>query len=113
MKRMFGTSYRFWRNSRIKREGIPNLYNYISNNRNNIDYAAYMEAGYFVGSGKIESANRHVVQERIKRPGMRWTISSAQKLMSLKCKYDSGLWDKLVVPLVFAHYNIKPATIDY
>ena len=97
----------------IKREGIPNLYNYISNNRNNIDYAAYIEEGYFVGSGKIESANRHVVQERIKRPGMRWTISSAQKLMSLKCKYDSGLWDKLVVPLVFAHYNIKPATIDY
>lgn len=74
--------------------GSPvNLYKYIENNANNIDYAKYQEMGYFIGSGAIESGNRTVLQQRLKQPGMRWNEDTAQPLLTLRAKSESGLWE--------------------
>lgn len=56
----------------------------------------------------IESGNRSVMQERLKLPGMRWDIDSAKWVLALKCKYDSGLWESSVVPLIYKAYGLKP-----
>ena len=82
--------------------GCPvNLYGYISNNINNIDYAAYEQRGYFIGSGAIESANKTVLQDRLKRAGMRWNTETAQAMLTLKSKQESGLWfDDVVKPFL-------------
>ena len=80
--------------------GCVNLYTYISNNKNNIDYPAYKKRGLFVGSGAIESGNKIVLQNRLKLPGMRWNTKTAQYVLSLKAKLESGLWDSEVVPYV-------------
>lgn len=93
-----------------KRPGIPNIYGYLENNRNCMNYPEYVAAGFFIGSGLIESGNKSVMQERLKLPGMRWTIEAAQKVLALKCKYDSGLWESVVVPLVYAKYGL-PAPV--
>jgi hypothetical protein len=69
-----------------------NLRTYISNNTNNIDYATYEEKGYFVGSGAIESGNKIVLQDRLKRAGMRWNTATAQAMLTLKSKAESNLW---------------------
>jgi hypothetical protein len=69
-----------------------NLYGYISNNINNIDYAAYERKGYFIGSGAIESGNKIVLQDRLKRAGMRWNTATAQAMLTLKAKAESNLW---------------------
>ena len=74
-----------------------NLYEYIENNIDNIDYAKYQQKGYFIGSGAIESGNRLVLQQRLKQPGMRWNEYTAQPLLTLRAKYESGLWEKDVV----------------
>ena len=81
-----------------------NLYNYIENNIGNIDYAKYEQEGYFVGSGAIESGNRVVLQQRLKQPGMRWNEDTAQPLLTLRAKYESGLWQKEVVDLLRKKY---------
>jgi len=77
-----------------------NLYNYIENNIDNIDYAKYLQEGYFIGSGAIESGNRLVLQQRLKQPGMRWNEHTAQPLLTLRAKYESGLWEKDVVGML-------------
>jgi len=69
-----------------------NLYSYIANNIRNIDYAAYEQRGFFIGSGSIESGNKTVLQDRLKRSGMRWNISTAQAMLTLKTKAESNLW---------------------
>ena len=61
---------------------------------------------FTIGSGVIESGNRYVMQERLKLPGMRWDVDAAQRVQALKCKYDSGLWQSLVVPLVDKEYGL-------
>lgn len=80
--------------------GTVNLYNYISNNRENIDYPAYKKRGYFIGSGAIESGNKTVLQSRLKQAGMRWNPTTAQYMLSLKSKEKSGLWYSFVIPLI-------------
>lgn len=90
-----------------RRAGIPNIYTYLSNNRDCLNYPSYIASGYFIGSGLIESANRSVMQERLKLPGMRWDVDSAKFVLALKCKYDSKLWDSVVVPLVYKTYGLK------
>ena len=69
-----------------------NLYGYISNNINNIDYVMYQEKGYFIGSGAIESGNKTILQDRLKRAGMRWNVRTAQAMLTLKTKAESNIW---------------------
>ena len=69
-----------------------NLYGYISNNIRNIDYASYEEKGYFIGSGAIESGNKIILQDRLKRAGMRWNTTTAQAMLTLKTKAESNVW---------------------
>lgn len=80
-----------------------NLHTYISNNINHIDYAAYEKKGYFIGSGAIESGNKIVLQDRLKRAGMRWNPATAQAMLTLKSKAESNLWLSDVEKPFLAH----------
>jgi len=80
-----------YKNKKLK--GCPvNLYGYISNNINNIDYVTYEKNGYFIGSGAIESGNKIILQDRLKRAGMRWNTTTAQAMLTLKTKAESNRW---------------------
>ncbi|GHV82733.1 hypothetical protein AGMMS50212_00730 [Spirochaetia bacterium] len=68
------------------------LITYINNIIEKIDYKRYIRNGYFIGSGPIESANKVVVQRRCKQSGMRWNLSNAGFMLSLRSKVESGLW---------------------
>ena len=56
-------------------------------------YNEYRSKGYNIGSGAIESANKYIVGQRLKLSGMQWTISHANALIHLRCKYYEGNWD--------------------
>ena len=77
-------------------EGMTNLYTYVKNHYSGMDYRSFREKGYFVGSGAIESANRYLMQNRMKLPGMRWNKDAAQRMLSLKVREESGQWDQVV-----------------
>ena len=72
------------------------LTGYITNNINSIDYTTYEKKGYFIGSGAIESGNKIILQDRLKRAGMRWNVATAQALLTLKTKVESKLWKTCV-----------------
>lgn len=87
-----------------------NLYHYISEHINHINYPDYKEKGYFCGSGAIESGNKIVLQKRLKQAGMRWEPQTAQYLLTLKSKYESRRWEQDVVNYVnnyFGNQSIK------
>jgi hypothetical protein len=46
--------------------------------------------GLPIGSGAIESAATHVVQIRLKRPGMRWSVPGARAVLALRARDRSG-----------------------
>ena len=92
--------------------GSPvNLFGYITNNINNIDYAAYVNKGYFIGSGAIESGNKLILQDRLKRAGMRWNPNTAQSVLTLKSKVESKRWMNDVEIPFLAHCSYLSSRI--
>jgi len=75
---------------------VVNLYTYITNNKERIDYKILKENGYYIGSGAIESANKMVIQQRMKQSGMRWSINGGQYIAALRTKHESNLWEEVV-----------------
>lgn len=78
-----------------------NLYHYIEANKEHIEYPKYAEMDLFIGSGAVESSNKIIVQRRFKQSGMRWDVSTAQYLITLVSKWESGLWESDVVNKIY------------
>jgi hypothetical protein len=75
--------------------GVPNLRKYIINNKERIKYPEFIEKGYLIGSGAVESGHKGVVQQRLKQAGMRWQRSGGQNIATLRVKSASGKWDSI------------------
>jgi hypothetical protein len=78
-----------------KRTAVADLARYLTTNRERMRYQTFRAAGYAIGSGAVESAVRHVVQQRMKRVGMRWRSAGADAMLALRSIYRStGAWDR-------------------
>jgi hypothetical protein len=73
---------------------VATLMHYIFNHRQRMDYAAYRQAGYPIGSGTVESGCKVVVQERMKQAGMRWSRDGAQAMLALRSILLSDQWEE-------------------
>ena len=58
---------------------------YVRANAERMWYATYRDQGLPVGSGAEESAAKHLVQQRMKRAGMRWSELGARAILHLRC----------------------------
>jgi hypothetical protein len=56
----------------------------------------HLAAGYPIASGVIEGACRTVVNDRMKRLGMRWVFKGAHAMLGLRSIQLSGLWDDFI-----------------
>lgn len=81
--------------TRAKRTAVDDLHRYLTTNRDRMQYQTFRAAGYAIGSGAVESAVSHVVQQRMKRVGMRWRAAGADAMLALRSLYRStGAWDR-------------------
>jgi len=60
-----------------------------------IDYPAFRKAGWPIGSGAVESACRHVVQERCKCSGMRWSPEGLRNVLAVRTAILNNRFDEL------------------
>ena len=76
------------------RKVAEDLQRYLTTHRERMRYRSFRAAGYQIGSGAAESAIGHVVQQRMKRAGMRWGAPGADAMLALRSVYRStGAWD--------------------
>jgi hypothetical protein len=66
---------------------------YFRNQAPRMRYDEYAAAGYPLGSGAVESANRHVVGARVKQAGMRWTPTGVAGVLALRALLRSRRWE--------------------
>jgi hypothetical protein len=64
---------------------------YIQTNAARMAYPRFREQGLPNGSGAIESGAKHLVQQRMKLPGARWSEAGAQGVLAVRCRLLSGL----------------------
>src|SRR5687768_2501229 len=77
-----------------KRRALEELETYLANQGDRLAYDRFRAAGYDIGSGRVESACKHVVAVRMKRSGMIWSDGGAQDILSLRAVRLNGWWDQ-------------------
>jgi hypothetical protein len=65
---------------------------YLEKRRAQIAYAAFAAAGYPIGSGAVESANKLVVEARLKGSGMHWARANVNPMLALRNAACSDRW---------------------
>jgi hypothetical protein len=76
-------------------EGLKACIQYIENRPGQFEYKSAKEKELPLGSGKIESSHRHVIQKRLKKPGTWWLRENAAKMADLRTIRANGCWEKL------------------
>jgi hypothetical protein len=76
---------------KARRKAADGLLHYVSDRREMINYPQFLEHGWQIGSGPMESQCR-VVPDRVKGPGKRWDADNAEAMMVLEAVRQSNLW---------------------
>lgn len=75
------------------RDALLALHRYLNDRRPLLEYDRARNADRHIGSGAIESAVGHLMQQRMKRAGMRWDWPGAKAMLALRAAYRStGGW---------------------
>lgn len=67
---------------------------YLEKRRAQIRYAEFEAQGYPIGSGAVESANKLVVEARLKGAGMHWARPQVNPMVALRTAVCSDRWDE-------------------
>jgi hypothetical protein len=76
-----------------KEQPVRAAHRYLSERRDQLNYADARAAGLPIGSGEIESGHRHVIQRRLKLAGAWWKESNAEAMLGLRAQRATGVWD--------------------
>ena len=68
---------------------------YLEKRRDQIRYAEFQAQGYPIGSGAVESANKLVVEARLKGSGMHWARQNVDPMLALRTVVCSGRWEEV------------------
>jgi hypothetical protein len=60
---------------------------YFRNHAPYFDYASFRQHKWWIGSGKVESACRWLIQQRFKLSGMRWKLDGFQLILGLRLAF--------------------------
>jgi hypothetical protein len=66
---------------------------YFENQRERMDYAAYVARGLPIGSGVVEAACKTLATQRMKRSGMSWG-EGKQAILTVRSLQQSGRWER-------------------
>ncbi|GAC1469668.1 MAG: hypothetical protein PVSMB7_19340 [Chloroflexota bacterium] len=67
---------------------------YLTKRRAQIAYARFRAQGYPIGDGCVESANKLVVEHRLKGSGMRWERRNVNPMVALRSGACSDQWTR-------------------
>jgi hypothetical protein len=77
-----------------KRDILNACIRYFVNHREWMRYDEYLEAGYPIGSGVVESSCGHTVKNRMEGTGRRWSVDGAEAILLLRSVFTSRDWEE-------------------
>ena len=72
---------------------IKKLITYLGNHRHRLAYQQCRDEGLPIGSGGIESANKHICHVRLKRSGAWWLEENGNTMLRLRCALFNSTFD--------------------
>ncbi len=74
-------------------ERLGRLIKHLRRFYNCVDYQAYEDKDWPIGSGEVESAHKTVPQGRLKKPGACWKEQNLNPMCALRTLRANGWWD--------------------
>lgn len=74
---------------------IEKLLIYLNDHRAHVHYGRRRRAGYPIGSGGIESANKFICHVRLKRSGAWWYEANSNQMLALRCAKYNGTFARV------------------
>jgi len=65
---------------------------YLETRHAQLQYPQFLAAGWPIGSGMVESANKLVVEDRLKGAGMHWAEANINPMLALRNAYSNERW---------------------
>lgn len=75
-------------------ERLRQLIDHVRRFEDSVDYGAYHEHGWPLGSGEVESAHRYVPQERLKIAGACWNPDNVNPMLALRVVRANNWWEE-------------------
>lgn len=79
---------------RLPLPAIAEAVRYFSKRLSQMQYPQFQADGWPIGSGMVESANKVVMQARLKGAGMHWEESNVNPMLALRCAISSDRWEE-------------------
>jgi hypothetical protein len=73
---------------------VTDSLDYLAARADQLRYAAFRAAGYPIGSGAVESANKLLVEARLKGAGRHWAPAHVNPLLALRSLACSDRWEE-------------------
>jgi hypothetical protein len=83
-----------WLAARYPSPLIREKLTYLQKRETHMQYPTYQEAGWPIGSGSVESANKGVVEARLKGAGMRWGRQNVNPMLVLRNAVCNRQWNQ-------------------
>jgi hypothetical protein len=81
-----------WLAARYPSSTIREKLAYLQKREAHMQYPTYQQAGWPIGSGSVESANKVVVEARLKGAGMRWERHNVNRMLVLRNAVCNREW---------------------
>ena len=75
---------------------IRKLINYLTTHKHRLAYQECRDIGLPIGSGGIESANKHICHVRLKRSGAWWLEENGNTMLRLRCAMYNDTFDTVL-----------------
>lgn len=86
------TELRLLREAHPDNEVLATNLNYLEKREEQMQYPRFQEEGWPIGSGVVESANKLVVEARLKGAGMHWERSAVNPMLTLRNVVCNDRW---------------------
>jgi hypothetical protein len=83
-----------WLAARYPSAGVQEKLAYLQKREAHMHYPTYQAAGWPIGSGSVESANKVVVEARLKGAGMRWERHNVNRMLALRNAVCNRRWNE-------------------
>jgi len=74
-------------------EKLKKAITYLNNHKHMVKYKTYLQRGYPITTGAVESACGHFIKSRMERNAMHWGKKGAQEMMNIRAIKKNDNWD--------------------
>jgi hypothetical protein len=90
-----------------ERKGIHEHLDYLRKREALMQYPQFRRDGWPIGSGMVESANKNVVEARLKGAGMHWQRKNVNPMLALRNAVCNGRWREMWQKAVLQHRKLQ------